>query len=61
MHACDKYCEGDLCILKVTMNYTDARDKDNQTPLHHACKGGHIRVVRYLVEELKSDIGRLFH
>ena len=38
---------------------TDVRDKDNQTPLHHACRGGSLEVVRYLVEDVKYDVGEL--
>ena len=40
--------------------HTDVRDKDNETLLHHACRGGSTEVVRYLVEEMNCDIGELF-
>ena len=33
------------------------RDKYNNTILHDACSGGHLPVVRYLVEEVKCDVG----
>ena len=50
-------------ITSLTLKYhhahTDVRDKDkdNQTPLHYACEGGHVQLVKYLVEELKCDVG----
>ena len=40
--------------------YTDTRDVGNLTPLHYACVGGHIQLVKYLVEELKCDVGEWF-
>ena len=33
------------------------RDKTNRTILHDACYGGHLPVVRYLVEDVKCDVG----
>ncbi len=36
---------------------TDVRDNDKQTPLHFACEGGSKKVVQYLVEEAKCDVG----
>ena len=32
-------------------------DKDNATPLHHACIKGNKELIQYLVEELKCDVG----
>ena len=37
--------------------HTDVRDKWGQTPLHMPCGMGHIQLVKYLVEELKWDVG----
>ncbi len=42
-----------------TQHTTDARDKNNKTPLHWACEGGNEDVVQYLVEEIKCDVGEL--
>ena len=53
MCACHHYSE-------VISPHTDARDKTNQTPLHHACWEGSIQVVKYLVEVLKVDVGESF-
>ena len=39
--------------------HTDVMDKNNQTPLHLACRGGSLEVVRYLVEDVKCDVGEL--
>ncbi len=53
MCACHHFSE-------VISPHTDVRDKWNQTPLHWACWGGHIQVVKYLVEVLKVDVGESF-
>ena len=37
--------------------HTDVRDRRGLTPLHRACVGGNIQLVKYLVEELKCDVG----
>ncbi len=37
--------------------HTDVRDKYNRSPLHSACQGGNIKVVKYLVEERKLSVG----
>ena len=47
-------------FYEVVSPHTDARDKGNQTPLHWACRRGHIQVVKYLVEVLKVDVGESF-
>ncbi len=46
-----------LCTCYEVSPHTDVRDKDNRTPLHWACMGGSLKVVQYLVEDLKWDIG----
>ena len=48
------YCQ----IGKLVLNlFSDVRDKQNSTPLHEACCCGRKEVVKYLVEELKCDVG----
>ena len=52
-----------LCVHVITSlisRHTDVRDMEDQTPLHRACVGGHIQVVKYLVEVLKVDVGESF-
>ncbi len=39
---------------------TGVRDKYNMTPLHYACVEGSKDLVKYLVEELKMDVGELY-
>ena len=39
------------------LQHAGIRDKDSKTPLHHACEGGKIEIVVYLLEELKCDMG----
>ena len=41
------------CTLHI-----DVRDEDYQTPLHHACRRGHIEVVDYLVKQGKCAVGK---
>ncbi len=53
MCACHHYSD-------VISPHTDVRDKVNLTPLHRACVGGSIQVVKYLVEVLKVDVGKSF-
>ena len=53
MCACHHYSE-------VISPHTDVRDKLGRTPLHSACAGGSIQVVKYLVEVLKVDVGESF-
>ena len=36
---------------------TDVGDKNNKTPLHWASSEGHKKIVQYLVEEVKCDVG----
>ena len=36
---------------------TDVRDKDNKTPLHHACEGRDKEILVYLVEEINCNVG----
>ena len=31
--------------------------EENRTPLHWACNGGCIQVLKYLVEQCKVDVG----
>ena len=31
---------------------------DGRTPLHFACENGRVEVVKYLVENLKFDVGK---
>ncbi len=38
--------------------HTDVRSEGNWTLLHKACANGHIQLVKYLVEELKCDVGK---
>ena len=40
--------------------HTDVRNRNNQTPLHCACMGGSVQVVKCLVEEGKCDVGESF-
>ena len=40
--------------------HSDVGDMLNRTPLHNACAGGSIQVVKYLVEECKVDVGESF-
>ena len=35
----------------------EATDGGGWTPLHHACSGGHMEVVKYLVEEANASLG----
>ena len=41
-------------------SHIDVMDNNHQTVLHHACKGGNIEVIQYLVLQLKSDIGKTY-
>jgi ankyrin repeat protein len=47
--------KGDLANVKALIEKSpesiDAKDKDGRTPLHWACRGVHLDVVRYLVEK----------
>ena len=36
------------------------QDEENQTPLHQACKGGHIDVIQYLIKEAYCDVGEYY-
>ena len=36
---------------------SDVRTNHNWTALHNACFRGRLEVVKYLVEELKCDVG----
>ena len=38
---------------------TDVKDEDNQSPLHQACEGGHLDVVKYLVNDANCDVSEL--
>ena len=45
-----------LQYLIVEQNCTpDAKDKDLWTPLHFACQGGHLEIVKYLIMEQGCD------
>ena len=41
------------------ITHTDLRDRNrnNWTPLHWACEGGHKDLVKYLIEKIKCDVG----
>ena len=36
--------------------YAVVRDRDNRSPLHFSCEGGHQHVVEYLVEKANCDV-----
>ena len=47
-------------FTEVISLHTDVRDEWDVTPLHQACLGGSIQVVKYFVEVLKVDVGESF-
>ena len=51
------YCQTGKLVLNL---FSDVRDKHNSTPLHGACGCGQKEVVKYLVEELKCDVGEYY-
>ena len=48
------YCQTGKQVLNL---FSDVRNKRNSTPLHKACFYGQKEVVKFLVEELKCDVG----
>lgn len=37
--------------------HTDVKDNDGKTPIHYACTGGHLDMLKYLIEDLKLAVG----
>ncbi len=58
-HAC---YEGYLAIVKTLVTHGARTDKgggrDNMTPLHNACRGGHKDMVEYLIQEVGCSAGK---
>ena len=48
-----------VCNGFFVCTHKEVRDKNNRSILHYACRGGSKDIVKYLIEELKFDLGKL--
>lgn len=51
----------DVNIQLYIIYNLEVRDKYRRTVLHSACWRGSLDVVKYLVEELGCDVGKIMH
>ena len=47
-----------IISVLVLCSTTDVRNKNNMTPLHYACRGGHKEVVKYFIQEVGCSTGK---